>query len=165
MYLTKRIINHPLNKNQTFEFEFYSRYNQEINDYLINEIFNDEIYSIDHVQKAPLIIDCGANIGLSLIYFKLIRPQSKIIAFEPDIESFKTLKRNVSLHGFLDVILFNKAVSNTNEPKQLFIHDEDSIDTPPICSLYQNKLTTQSCLVECVNFGEFVSQFDLVDFL
>ena len=102
---------------------------------------------------------------MSLIYFKLIRPNSRIVAFEPDILSYNILKKNVSFHGFSDVTLINKAVSNIDTSKQLFIHNEHSIDIPPICSLFQNSLTPDSYLVECINFGEFTSNFDFIDFL
>ena len=42
-----------------------------------------------------MIIDCGANIGISLIYLKMVLPQSKIIAFEPDPFLFDYLTRNI----------------------------------------------------------------------
>src|SRR4051812_23498352 len=59
---------------------FYGR-----NEFLhgLNEIFIDEIYKTMLPENAT-IIDCGAHIGLSVIYFKKICPTAAIIAFEPD---------------------------------------------------------------------------------
>src|SRR5688572_20822569 len=49
-----------------------------------SEIFKREIYRFTTVNNAPKIIDCGANIGLSVIYFKRLYPAAKIVAFEAD---------------------------------------------------------------------------------
>ena len=61
----------------------------------LEEIFEDEVYRFKSKNNAPFIIDCGANIGLSLLYFKKKYPNSKIIAFEPDKRIFKILKKNI----------------------------------------------------------------------
>lgn len=79
----------------------------------ITEIFIDEVYK----QKLPpnaLIIDCGAHIGLSLIYLKRLCPTANIIAFEPDPQNFSLLKKNIESHGFSSVELKNEAVWTTN---------------------------------------------------
>jgi FkbM family methyltransferase len=38
--------------------------------------------------KTPLIVDCGSNVGLSLLYFSLQYPHAKIIGVEPDAGNF-----------------------------------------------------------------------------
>lgn len=43
----------------------------------------------------PLIIDCGANIGASSVYFKLVFPDAKIVAIEPEISNYQLLAENV----------------------------------------------------------------------
>src|ERR1044071_4816990 len=47
------------------------------------EIFKRENYKVDFATNDPFIIDCGSNIGLSIIYFKTRYPNAKIIGFEP----------------------------------------------------------------------------------
>lgn len=44
--------------------------------------------------KKPRIIDCGANVGATVLYWKNIYPDSEIVAFEPDPEIFKLLTIN-----------------------------------------------------------------------
>ncbi|BAY34800.1 methyltransferase FkbM family protein [Nostoc carneum NIES-2107] len=44
--------------------------------------------------KKPRIIDCGANVGATVLYWKSLYPDSEIIAFEPDPEIFKLLSIN-----------------------------------------------------------------------
>jgi FkbM family methyltransferase len=46
--------------------------------------------------KRPVIIDCGANIGLGTIWFKLAFPEAVIYAVEPDRDNFSILERNLA---------------------------------------------------------------------
>ncbi len=62
----------------------------------LNEIFVEEVYRFQSDTNTPLIIDCGSNIGLSIIYFKRLFPEAKIIGFEPDNEIFKILENNIN---------------------------------------------------------------------
>jgi len=74
------------------------------------ELFEDEIYFFKANTNAPLIIDCGANIGLSVLYFKSLYPNAKLIAYEPDADNLALLKQNVSLNKLTDVECRQKAV-------------------------------------------------------
>ena len=77
----------------------------------VEEIFEEEVYKFQSEIENPFIIDCGANIGLSVIYFKKLFPKSKIIAFEPDEKIFKLLEENIFKSNELkDVILKKEAV-------------------------------------------------------
>lgn len=99
--------NHSLFGKETY---FYGK-----DEYLygLKEIFVDEIY----LQKLPensYIIDCGAHIGLSIIYLKRLCPRADIIAFEPDLTNFNVLKKNIDSHGLSFVELKNEAVWTSN---------------------------------------------------
>ena len=72
------------------------------------EIFKKENYKVDFSTKEPFIIDCGSNIGLSIIYFKSNFPDARIIGFEPDPAIFQVLKRNTQ--KFTNITLYNKAL-------------------------------------------------------
>lgn len=58
----------------------------------------------------PRIIDCGSNVGLSLLWFKRQYPESRILAFELDPQAFAMLQCNVAQFGWSDVELRNQAV-------------------------------------------------------
>lgn len=47
-------------------------------------------------NKIPLIIDAGANIGTSTVWFAENYPLSHIVSIEPDSNNFKTLAFNVA---------------------------------------------------------------------
>lgn len=81
-------------------------------DFLIEEIFNQGCYHFIADNDSPLIIDCGSHIGCSVLYFKWLYPNARIVAFEPDIQSFELLKKNVVFNRLSDVSLFNIALSD-----------------------------------------------------
>jgi len=94
--------------------------------YTYPEIFEKEIYRFSSDKKQPVIIDGGANIGLSVIYFKQLFPQAKVIAFEPDKKIFSILSRNVASFGFTDVELVNKGLWNETTTLSFFSEGADS---------------------------------------
>ena len=79
----------------------------------LKEIFIDEIYRLK-LEPDPFIIDCGANIGMSIIYVKQKYPSAEILAFEPDDSNFSLLEKNISSFGYSGVQLHRKAVWDTN---------------------------------------------------
>src|SRR5258708_5077800 len=71
----------------------------------VTEIFKREVYKFKSQSERPYIIDAGANIGLSVIYFKRLYPNCSIVAYEPDPEIFSLLAKNISFHHYNDVDL------------------------------------------------------------
>ncbi len=74
------------------------------------EIFEKEVYDFSPRSNSPRIVDCGANIGLSVIFFKQSFPSARITAFEPDPCIFAALQSNVESFGYKDVELRCEAV-------------------------------------------------------
>ena len=62
-------------------------------------------------SKVPLIIDCGANIGCSSLFFHRNHPKSFIVAIEPEKENFKLLQENTK--KIKKIKLVNSAVSSS----------------------------------------------------
>jgi FkbM family methyltransferase len=54
--------------------------------------------------KTPLILDCGANIGLSSLYFAKNWPLAHVIAVEPDQANFEIMRRNVAAHANIQAV-------------------------------------------------------------
>jgi FkbM family methyltransferase len=100
-----------------FRVESFS-YPQIIN--LLEEIFIYDVYSSEIKELHPYIIDCGSNIGMSVLYFKSQYPGAKILAFEPDHETFQLLSENVSVNNLDGVQLLNVALSDQDSEVQLF---------------------------------------------
>jgi len=98
-----------LTKEKIFGFEV-NFFNYPTFILLFDETFIKNDYYFNTKEKKPTIIDCGSNIGVSLIFFKKLYPKSKIIVFEPDKKTFEKLKINAEHNNFKDVELLNKAV-------------------------------------------------------
>lgn len=81
----------------------------------LKEIFFENIYKFNSNKKIPLIIDCGAHIGMSILHFKQQYPDSKIIAFEPDRNNFQLLQKNINEWGLKDIQLFQNPVWTSND--------------------------------------------------
>lgn len=79
----------------------------------IKEIFVEEIYK-QTLPPSCYIIDCGANIGLSVIYMKQLFPDARIVAFEPDAKNFALLAKNVASFQYSNVTLRQEAVWTEN---------------------------------------------------
>ncbi len=84
------------------------------------EIFEIDIYRFHPSEDARVILDCGANMGLSVLYFSLNYPDHKVIAFEPDHDIFQILKENVETFGLKNVELHQKAVWTAHETLKFY---------------------------------------------
>lgn len=67
-----------------------------------SDIMNDYA-AIIKSGKRPLIVDCGANIGLTCVYLAMLFPQAKIVAIEPDEMNCDFAKENTCRYD-VDVI-------------------------------------------------------------
>ena len=74
------------------------------------QVFVDQIYAFRSESDSPRILDLGANIGLSVLFFKLLYPRARITAVEADPDIFRDLGHNLSNNGVEDVELVNAAV-------------------------------------------------------
>ena len=79
------------------------------------EIFADESYRFDTNSTEPVILDCGANIGSSLAYFRQQYPKARITAFEADPGIGTILQQNLQTNGINNIDLIIKAVWVNNE--------------------------------------------------
>jgi FkbM family methyltransferase len=94
--------------------------------YLFSELFMKESYSCCH-ESPRTIVDCGSNIGMSILFFKSLWPNATITAIEASPTTFALLKRNVrDFHG---VKVVNKAISDRHGIISLFSGRHSLIDS------------------------------------
>ena len=106
----------------TIRFEDYTvGFNDAPNLYILyKDIFVNRIYHFEAERPDPLILDCGSNIGMSILYFKQVYPHARIIAFEPDPDIVPFLERNITDNNLTDVQWLQSALSNDAEKKVFF---------------------------------------------
>jgi FkbM family methyltransferase len=129
------------------------------------ELFKRHIYRFESDAVAPVIIDCGANIGLSALYFKQLYPKARIIAFEPDEEIFGYLKANVETFGLADVELIKKGLWKEETVLEFFSEGSDAnriMNASEKQLVQQNNLFTKT-VVPTVKLSNFINE--TVDFL
>ncbi len=78
-------------------------------------------YRFQSATEHPIIIDAGANIGLSTLFFKWQYPKSKIIAIEPSPDSFYLLRQRVNRWKLTNVDLIPAALDENIGQRNLFI--------------------------------------------
>ena len=151
----------------------------------VEEIFVKEVYKFDSSNPRPVIIDCGANWGLSVIYLKARFPDAVIYAYEADDEIFKLAAGNLAAFEYSNVNLYNKAIWKSNG--KLVFSSEGSVggsvadlqinssvndfaDAPPDTwignyNTYFGVHKTTEKEVEAVRLKDILKQYETIDFL
>lgn len=78
---------------------------------LYKDIFIHRIYHFEAQRPDPFILDCGSNIGMSILYFKHVYPKARVIGFEPDPVIFPYLQENITRNDLKDVQLVQAALA------------------------------------------------------
>lgn len=133
---------------------------------LKREIFSQDMYYFESDSPAPVIIDAGAHIGLSTLYFKQIFTGAKITAIEPNPESFKFLEKNIFENQLADVTAINAALS-TESGQKTFFRDKTSEKWHSTASFIKGSWAgtqkSEGFEVQTHTLAEFVTQ--PIDFL
>lgn len=77
-------------------------------------------------KKNPVILDGGANIGISAIHYKRLFPGAVITSFEPDPRSCELLRRNLAVNEIHDVEIVEKALWTSNGRVSFFSEGADA---------------------------------------
>jgi FkbM family methyltransferase len=88
----------------------------------LKDVFVRRIYHFEAVRSQPLIIDGGSNMGVSILYFKHVYPDSKVIGFEPDPAIFRILRENVERNHLQGITLINSGLGKA-KGKAAFMTD------------------------------------------
>lgn len=71
---------------------------------VIRDVLLDEEYALPADAAPEVILDVGANIGVSVLFFRARYPDARIVAVEPDRRSFERLARNVGPDPRVDLV-------------------------------------------------------------
>lgn len=98
---------------------------------LLYKIFTMKEYPYINDPQIDLIIDAGANVGYSSVYFAHNYPNAKIVAIEPEISNYSLLSKNIEEYANVDSIQkplwwrnANMALVNPDAEKWAFYYEE-----------------------------------------
>lgn len=78
--------------------------------YLHSEIFVKLAYYFRATRADPFIVDGGSNIGMSVLFFKALYPEARVLAFEPAEPAHRLLARNVEANRLSGVEIHRAAL-------------------------------------------------------
>ncbi|MBL7697954.1 MAG: FkbM family methyltransferase [Chitinophagaceae bacterium] len=127
---------------------------------LLKEKFVYNEYLFETSSDAPIIIDGGANIGISVLYFKSLYPNSIIHCFEPYSKAYGFLERNIKQNNLANIHLNKLALSGTQQTTQLFIPDTNGTINATINSSLASE---KSEPVETAALSSYIASFPNID--
>lgn len=128
---------------------------------VLRKILLDQEYSPPRPLAPAAILDAGAYIGISSLYFHFCFPNAQIIALEPDPETFRLLERNT--RSIPQIKAVNAALWSS-EKAQCFVADPEA----PWASRVAEGTDEGNCSVKCMTLSEAANMagghFDLMKF-
>ncbi len=83
--------------------------------FVFNQIFIEEEYNIEFSIYPKIILDAGANTGLSAIFFSKKYPLARIIAIEPEENNYRLLVENTKYYN--NIICLQRALADTQNQR------------------------------------------------
>jgi len=121
----------------------------------LDQIFGKNLYGFQTREETPLIIDCGAHVGLATLYFARRYPKSTIHAFEADPTIHDILLSNIRNCGLTNVTTYAKAVWIHDDGVCFHLSGDDS-------GHINQKEGTQ---IPSIRLKRFLEQFDHIEML
>ena len=128
---------------------------------LVEEIFKKHQYYFEAESKSPVIVDVGAHIGLSTLYFKNLYPEARIVAVEPLRENAELLRLNMSTNVIRDVEIVEVALAASSGKATLYFDSEidDWYSTAGFTEgAWNGRQTSQSVEVETIALSSLLDE-------
>jgi FkbM family methyltransferase len=72
---------------------------------VLEQIFVQQDYSCPFYTRSPkVIVDAGANVGYSSVYFAKRYPEARVLAIEPDSDNFELLRSNIATYPNIEAV-------------------------------------------------------------
>jgi FkbM family methyltransferase len=151
-------------------FSFLSRYQKKVvsgvplylrkktSDHeVFDYVFKDKYHQPDFPVKSsqPVILDLGANVGYTVVDFKLCYPGAIVYAYEMDAANYSMAVKNCT--GLKDVHLFNKAIWFENAKLKYSVKADS--DAYKLDATVEN--ASDYVEVECLSIGQIISTYHL----
>jgi FkbM family methyltransferase len=126
---------------------------------LKKEIWGEDIYYFESKNPSPFIIDVGSHIGLSLLYFKSIFPNARILSFEPNPYTFEILRENVESNNLQNIESRNIGIWKEDSKKILYIDSTENqwhSNSSLLPNSWTGKEQTKGIEIQCERLSKYI---------
>ena len=147
--------NYYIINSKVFANKIYLRKEQS-DPSIFEQVFSEQQYNFEHPdpRQVKWIIDAGANIGLSAIYFSGKFPNASVISIEPNKENFKLLQKNT--RNYKNVTCINAALWYQKEQLDISNKEEKSAGY-----MIQSSLDKTGDFIESVTINELTERYNI----
>jgi FkbM family methyltransferase len=123
--------------------------------FLYREVFAEREYWFATDNPRPVILDCGSNIGMAILFFKALYPDCVITAFEPAPWACAAIEETLAANDLRGVTLHNAALAETDGTLELF-HDPKHPGSA-VMSVYEDRMPGEKVQVPAVRLSRYIS--------
>jgi len=124
--------------------------------FLVHEIFAHCAYDFTPARPDPLIVDCGANVGMAALFFRLRFPGSRVVAVEPHPRAFRLLEENTG--GDARIERIEAALTEDGAPARLFAPSDDAASLAS--SVIPGLMSGEAVEVAGIRLSELLARLD-----
>jgi len=152
--------NEKIKSSRVLNYNIYSYRNSSLK-HLIDEVFLKGDYEID-LPASPVIIDCGANIGVATLFFKYKYPNANLVAIEANSHAFEVLNKNIDKNGLNSVQAIHAVAGNfKTDSEDFYISNKGSL----VGSIYKNRGGGQMESSPTIKISDIVNERNQIDLL
>jgi FkbM family methyltransferase len=129
--------------------------------YLYGEVFAEREYWFATENPRPVILDCGSNIGMAILFFKSLYPDAEIVAFEPAPWACEAIEETIRANALQGIALHNAALAE--EEGTLDLYHDPKHPGSAVMSVYHDRMPGKSVRVPAVRLSRYITK--PVDFL
>lgn len=124
--------------------------------FLFDETFVELQYYFRARTATPLVIDCGSNLGMSVLFFKRLYPGARIIAFEPEPSAFRLLEENLAANRIQGVEVHAAALGAEAGEATLYL--DTGQPGSPLASTVPGRIPAGTARVPQVRLSDYVRE-------
>lgn len=121
--------------------------------YLFSEVFVRNDYGFN-IKSDSIILDAGADFGMTTLFFKWRCPTCSIYSFEPDPSSFSLLEKNIRKNNLKNVYIYNAALDKADGKTTFYKSAEEG---SLLMSLDNNRMSGVQIEVETKDIANVIS--------
>ena len=121
------------------------------------EIETTELFR-EHIKSGMSVLDIGAHVGYyTLLAAKLAGAEGRVFSFEPDLDNYGLLRRNIESNGYANITTVNQAVSDLSGTRTLFI---SRLDNGRHSIYHQSHSESESIAVPATTIDDYFKALD-----